>query len=286
MTRRMTVCAAIAMALSGLGVTSQNPAFTTKIEAVRVDALVTDHNQPVRGLGPPDFEILDNGVPQQVDLVSSEQMPVNLILTLDMSDSVAGERLDNLRDAGKAAIAPLGAADQTALVTFSDAVSLGAPLTHDAAAVRGALDEAVGAGQTSLVDGVFAAMMVGESDVGRALLIVFSDGLDTSSFLTADAVLDSARRSDIVAYAVAVQSRTKLDFLRALTSLTGGRLMELEKTSDLASAFRVIVDEFRQRYLVSYRPRGVAKEGWHRLEVRVKRRGVTVKARPGYFAGG
>jgi VWFA-related protein len=277
---------AVVVALSGLGLAAQNPAFTTKIEAVRVDALVTDHNQPVRGLSAADFEILDNGVPQQVDLVSSEQIPVNVILALDMSDSVAGERLDNLRDAGKAAIASLGAADQAALVTFSHAVSLGAPLTHDAAAVRDALDESVGAGQTSLVDGVLAAMIVGESDVGRALLIVFSDGLDTSSFLTADAVLDSARRSDVVAYAVAVQSRAKLDFLRALTSLTGGRLMELEKASDLASTFRAIVDEFRQRYLVSYTPRGVSKEGWHRFEVRVKRRGVTVKARPGYLAGG
>jgi Ca-activated chloride channel homolog len=203
-----------------------------------------------------------------------------------MSDSVAGERLDNLRDAGKAATAPLGAADQTALVTFSEAVSLGASLTHDAGAVRDALDKAAGAGHTSLVDGVFAAMMVGESDVGRSLLIVFSDGLDTSSILTADAVLDSAHRSDIVAYAVTVQSRPKLDFLRALTSITGGRLMELENTSDLASTFRLIVDEFRQRYLVSYRPRGVSKDGWHRLEVRVKRRGVTVKARQGYLAGG
>ena len=78
----------------------QSPAFTSKIEAVRVDVLVTDNGQPVRGLGPADFEIVDNGVPQQVELVSFDEIPLNVILALDMSDSVAGERLEQLRGAG------------------------------------------------------------------------------------------------------------------------------------------------------------------------------------------
>ena len=66
-----------------------------------------------------------------------------------------------------------------------------------------------------------------------------------------------------------------------LTSLTGGRLFEVEKTEKLDTIFLSILQEFRQRYLVSYTPRGVTKEGWHKLDVRVKR-GGTVKARPGY----
>lgn len=94
-----------------------------------------------------------------------------------------------------------------------------------------------------------------------------------------------AKRSDVVAYAVAVKSKVKREFLNDICTLTGGRLFELEKTNDLASTFRAIVEEFRHRYLVSYTPRGVAKSGWHRLDVRVKRRGVSVKARPGYLAG-
>jgi len=110
---------------------------------------------------------------------------------------------------------------------------------------------------------------------------VFSDGLDTASWLPAERVLDTARRSDVVAYAVAVRSPARPEFLRELTSLTGGRLFEVEKTQRLDSSFLDILKEFRQRYLVSYTPRGVAKEGWHKLDVRVKR-GGTVKARPGY----
>jgi len=267
------------------GVAAQAP-FKSRVEAVRVDALVTDHGRPIRGLGAADFEVFDEGVPQQVDLVSFEQIPLNVILTLDMSDSVAGERLDRLKDAGRSALATLEQGDQAALVTFSHAVAVRAPLSSDASAVRQALDEAAGAGETSLVDGVFTGMMIGESDAGRALQIVFSDGLDTSSWLTPAAVLDAAKRSDVVVYAVAVKSAVKPEFLRDLTSFSGGRLYELEKTADLSATFKAIIDEFRHRYLVSYTPRGVAKEGWHRLDVRVKRKGADVKARPGYLAGG
>jgi VWFA-related protein len=127
--------------------------------------------------------------------------------------------------------------------------------------------------------------MVGESDAGRALLIVFSDGVDTSSWLRADAVLDAAKRADVVVYGVSVVSRLKPEFLRDLTSLTGGRLFEIDKTANLASTFLGILDEFRHRYLVSYTPKGVAKDGWHKLDVRVRNRRAAIKARPGYLAG-
>ena len=69
---------------------------------------------------------------------------------------------------------------------------------------------------TALVDGTYAGIMVGESDAGRGLLIVFSDGVDTSSWLRADAVLDTAKRADVVVYGVSVVSRLKPEFLREI----------------------------------------------------------------------
>lgn len=281
---RRTLTVALALPVAAIAaVAAQAPTFTSKVEAVRVDVLVTDKGQPIVNLGANDFELLDNGVPQQIDFVSYEQIPLNLVLALDMSDSVAGERLDNLRGAGTALLAGLKKDDQAGLVTFSNLVALGSGLTTDRAPVREALEDAGGAGNTALVDGVYAGITLGESDVGRALLIVFSDGLDTVSWLTSRAVLDIAKRSDVVAYAVST-GRAQPEFLRDLTAFTGGRLFEVEKTANLSAIFLDVLQEFRQRYLLSYTPRGVAKDGWHRLDVRVKRRG-TVKARPGYLAG-
>lgn len=285
--RRRLGCAAIVVVLMASGVRAQqSPAFTSKVEAVRVDVLVTDNGQVVQGLGPSDFEISDNGVPQVAELVSFDQVPLNVILALDASDSVAGERLDQLRGAGNALLAALKKEDQAALVAFSEAVQLGSRLTSDVALVRDALGAAAGNGTTALVDGTYAGIMVGESDAGRGLLIVFSDGVDTASWLSADAVLDTAKRADVVVYAVSVVSRLKPEFLREITALTGGRLFEIEKTTNLASTFLGILDEFRHRYLVSYTPAGVARDGWHKLDVRVKNRRATIRARPGYLAGG
>src|SRR5205814_1940248 len=137
-----------------------------------------------------------------------------------------------------------------------------------------------------LADGVYAAMMVGEADAGRALVTIFSDGRDTSSWLSDDRVLDSARRGDAVVYSIGVGDRGSLSFLKDLTSLTGGTAYRIESTHDLRATFLQILDEFRHRYLVSYTPRGVSRDGWHRLEVRVKNRRATIKARTGYLAGG
>ena len=269
---------------SVLSAQTQAPVFSTKVEVVRVDVLVTDKGQPVLGLAPADFEVLDNGVLQQVEFVSYDQIPLNVVLAFDMSDSVAGERLEHLRTAGAGLLGGLKRGDQAALVTFSNRIALGSALTSDVQPLRDALEEVVGAGETSLVDGAYAGLTIGESDAGRALLIIFSDGLDTLSWLSPAAVLGTAKRSDVVVYGVSV-GRSKAEFLHDLTSFSGGRLFELDKTANLSATFLSILEEFRRRYLVSYTPRGVSKDGWHRLEVRIKGKKAAVKARPGYLAG-
>lgn len=280
MMRALVTTALISAA--AFAIRAQNPTFSTRIESVRVDAMVIDKGQPVLGLTARDFEIRDNGVVQQIDAISFDEVPLNVVLAFDMSESVAGERLMHLRTAGQAVLNGLKKPDQAALVMFESIIGLGSGLTSDLAAVRRALEDAAPEGNTSLVDGTYAAMIVGESDTGRPLIIAFSDGLDTSSWLSPEVVLDTARRSDVVVYGVAI-NQAKPEFLNQIATLTGGRVFEVEKTANLPAVFSSILQEFRHRYLLSYTPRGVAKDGWHELTVRVKR-GV-VRARPGYLAG-
>jgi VWFA-related protein len=267
------------------GPIAQGPVYSTRVETVRVDVLVTEGGRPVRGLQPSDFEITDNGVPQRVEFASFEQIPLNVILVLDMSSSVRGEALGHLRAAGASMLSALQPADRAALITFGHAVSLSQRLTSDHARLRAALDRQEGEGETPLVDAAFAGILLGESDVGRALVIVFSDGLDTSSWLAPDAVLHTARRADVVVYGVTVNARQADPFLEELAHLTGGASYEVASTRDLDQVFTRVLEEFRQRYLLGYSPQGVSKDGWHRLEVRVKGRRASTKARPGYLAG-
>jgi VWFA-related protein len=279
------VIAAFVSVAAVLPAQTQNPTFSSKVEVVRVDVLVAEDGKPVRGLRAADFEIFDNGVRQSVDIVSFEQLPLNVVFTFDLSDSIVGERLTNLREAGRAVLDGLRKGDQAALVAFNDAVVVGPGLTADAGLVRSAIDRAEPAGNTSLVDASFAGMMLAESDAGRGLVIVFSDGLDVSSWLRPKAVLEVAKRSDAVVYAVSAGQAGRAEFLGDLAEQTGGRLFRIESTRSLSAVFLEVLNEFRQRYLLSYSPTGVPQEGWHQLTVRVKGRSATVRARPGYLAG-
>lgn len=262
----------------------QTPAFSSRVYGVRVDVLVTDRDRrPIRGLNGEDFEIRDNGVAQQVDVVNFGELPLNVVLALDLSESVAGQRLMQLRAASQALVGRLEKLDRAALVTFNTRVSQSCPLSLELACVTSALRDAAARGDTALVDASYAGLVAGESDLGRSLLIIFSDGLDTASWLTPARVLETARRSEVVVYAVA-SSPSRSPFLRDLTALTGGQVFETERGSDLTGAFQRVLDEFRYRYLVTYTPRGVSNTGWHQLGVRIRKPGATVRARPGYQA--
>lgn len=264
---------------------AMQPTFSARVDGVRVDVLVTDSSRrPMRGLTAADFAIRDNGVPQEVDVVSFGETSLNVGLAFDLSESVAGEPLERLRAASRALVAELLAADRAALVTFDNVVTLRCALVSSRECTNDALAGATPDGDTALIDGVFAGMMAGESDVGRSLLMVFSDGLDTASYLRAERLLDLGRRSDVVVYPIASKG-ARPEFLDELADLTGGRLHEVGRDDDLSATFRAILDEFRYRYLVTYTPKNVPKDGWHKLEVRVNRPGARVKARPGYQGG-
>ena len=258
--------------------------FTSRVEAVRVDVLVTENGRPVRGLGAGDFEIRDNGVLQEVDLVSFEQIPLNVVLALDMSNSVTDEGLEHLRLAGQSVLEALKPTDRAGVLTFSHVVVQRSGLTNDLKRLRAALDASEASGNTALIDASQAGMVLADSGTGRSLLVVFSDGLDTSSWLSRDLVLETARRSEVVVYGVAVGS-TPDDFLRDLSELTGGRWLRAETTEKVRALFLQVLEEFRYRYVVSYTPRGVQRGGWHKLAVRIKGRDAVVRARPGYQFG-
>lgn len=99
------------------------------------------------------------------------------------------------------------------------------------------------------------------------------------------AVLEAARRSDAVVYGVSSGPQRGPTFLKDLCAATGGSLLTIGTTEHLSEVLVSVLDEFRQRYLVSYSPRGVPQAGWHKLQVRIRNRSVKVNARPGYVAG-
>lgn len=263
----------------------QQARFSSRAVVVRVDVLATERGKPVAGLTVRDFEVLDNGVRQAIDLVDAEAVPVNAVLALDTSESTAGRPLRDLIAAGGALLDDLKPDELASITTFSHMVAPRVPLTKDHGAVRAVLGTVEPGGDTSAIDGTYVAMMSAQAAEGRPLVVVFTDGIDTASWMTPEELIDATRRASAVIYTVATGDARRWSLLNDLADATGGRAIALASSKDLRAEFERILTEFRSRYLLAFTPKGVAESGYHRLTVRATRSGINVKARPGYTAG-
>jgi VWFA-related protein len=272
----------IAITLLALPVAAAAQKFSSRALGVRVDVLVSDGRNPVAGLRAADFELRDNGVVQKIEVVESSEVPINAVLALDTSASIAGKRQQDLIGAADALLDGLKPVDRAALTTFSHVVTPPGELTSDLSLVRAALHGIAPMGLTAVMDGVYVALTPTLNEPGRFLIVVCTDGTDTSSWLQPSEVADAARRSNAVIYAVTSADAKRADDLKQLTEITGGQMFSVKSSGELRGTFQRILTEFRTRYVLSYTPEGVASGGFHKLEVSVPRRHVSVKARPGY----
>jgi VWFA-related protein len=275
--------------------THQAPAvFRSEVDLVRVEVLVTRNGSPVRGLTAADFEVRDGGRLQVLEPIHEEETPVDVVLAVDLSGSVGGAKLSALREAASAFLDglrpgadPLEAgpdAERAALVAFQEEVRLLEPLTPALDRVRGALRAATPRGSTALVDATYCSLRLLEPGPRRTAVVVFSDGLDSLSWMTPDQVVQAASRSEALVYAVVARRKGDPEnpFLREVTRATGGRLWTVRSERELRARFLDVLGDIRSRYVLSYAPQGVAFPGWHTLEVRLKQGRGEVLARPGY----
>ena len=282
-----------AVLLASLLLSGQQPTFRSGTDAVRVDVLVYDKGRPVVGLSASDFLLTDNGVAQNVRLVETGDVPVAVCLVLDTSQSVAGPRLQALIEAASRLLDSLHSGDRATLITFDDGVQELVSNTTDIGSVRRALASVTAGGRTSLNDAAYTGLLRPSSLEGRRLMVLFSDGEDTESWLGRDAVLKVAEREETVVYGVTLRDRQaagdeaamRRSVVESLPATTGGQLLQADAARDLAALFTKVMTEFRQRYWLSYSPTRVPTgDGWHRLAVKVRDRNLRVVSRTGYYS--
>jgi VWFA-related protein len=298
----------LSVLLSWLGASPQEETgqevlrFGVEVRTVYVDVFVKRDGEPVTELTAEDFEILDNGVPQKVELLDHKEMPLTTMLLLDVSDSVLGDKLNHHKAAAHAFVEALEAKDEVGLLTFTREMRLRNELSSDFASLHRALDEPMEQGWTSLYDSLYTGLKLVELRAGRPLIILLTDGLDTTSWLDESELLEVLKASEAVVCAVGVQpphraairmsgrsiqQKAELlanDFLQNVTGATGGRVWYLDPGTHLEDIFLQILEEMKNRYLLFYQPRDVTLEGWHSLEVKLKGHLESeVRARPGYL---
>ncbi len=265
------------------------PVFRADVEAVYVDVYVTRRGAPVTGLADRDFVVKDNGVAQTARVVEREEAPLTAVLVLDCSSSVAGAKLEFLRAAAGSFVRGLHPRDEAALVVFQSRVALLHAATTDRGALLDAIARMTADGSTSMIDALFVGLKRRWGD-GRPVLVLFSDGRDTSSWLENEDLLRAARESSTTVYVVRTREEGtepgesgQAYLLRRVVETTGGSSWRSGSGPEIEAAFREVLETVNARYVLAYEPTGVPRAGRHRIELNVRRGGVEVRARREYF---
>ena len=277
--------------------------FRSAVDLVTIQALVRDaRGRLVNGLTANDFEVHDNGQPRPiVSFRADRQSPLSLAILVDMSGSMSvGPKIAMARQAYDAVLSQLRQGqDEVALFTFDSALHERLDFTGDLTALKGGLAEFSPFGTTSLYDATaVAARRVAARSATHKALVVLTDGIDTSSALTAREVSGLVSAIDVPVYVMAavpsIDQRQMMEFsdrgtasdaadLRDLAEWTGGQFLFASTSVETVTTAATLVQALRQQYVLAIEAANGRE--WRRLEVRVRRPSTIVKARSGYFAG-
>jgi Ca-activated chloride channel family protein len=270
----------------------QQPTFRAGTKVVSLYATVTEAGRLVPGLTREDFEILDNDKPQALTVFSNEVLPITVIVMLDTSGSMTAS-IGILKAGAEQFLLRLLKGDRARVGDFNDKIQMVSPLSGDRDELIASLGDIDFGYPTRLYDAIAAGLDELREIEGRKVVLVFTDGDDTASRTRFRTVLDRAQTEEVMVYAIGLQGddvingrhiRTRPDrSLKTLAGETGGGYFELSKTDQLTSTFTRVALELHSQYLLGFSQE--SRDGkTHKLEVRVRKAGMTARARKSYVA--
>lgn len=284
--------------------------FQSGVDLVRVSVTARDaFGQIVHDLRRDEFAVHDEGIPQEISHFGQHESPISVVVLLDRSSSMHGEKMMHARDGVEAFVKALRAQDETLLITFGSTVdALGgfglAPRTIIRELRRVDAD-----GGTRLYDAVVEAarLMGGRERHEKRAILVLSDGEDTLSTARLEDAAAAVKRAGVPLYAIGIEFRQDVSARRsprdslwrrlegdagvkgltAIAEATGGWAYPIEAARRCKEVCLRVADELRNQYLLGYSPANLERDGrWHEIAVRTSREGVKLATRPGYFAPG
>jgi hypothetical protein len=291
--RALGIVAPVALAASvvaqrGQPTPQQRTTFRITTAVVAVDVAVRRGNVPVAGLTAADFNLLDNGVPQRIDSVSVEAVPIDVSLIVDTSGSVVSN-FEEFKDDVKRFARMLRPVDQVRVVSFGTGVQEIIPMQSATVSLK--LEALQPGGATSSNDGLFYGLLWPTEVDRRHLVIAMTDGVDTFSTLSSASIVEVAERTSAVFHVILVSGydptttweRGSRQAVAEAAVRTGG---EVHKLGRAGNDFKSIFEDFRASYVLRYTPEGVARDGWHDLKVSVRAANaskLTIRSRRGYW---
>jgi len=278
----------------------QRPSFRSGIDIVSLNVTVTDSAAHyVTDLDENDFSVFEDGSKQNITFFSRRQQPIALSLLLDSSASME-QHIATLQAAATNFVQRLKPNDIAQVIDFDSRVEIRQGFTSNKGDLQTAIEQTTAGGSTSLHNAIYIALKelrkvkaVNEEDVRRQALILFSDGEDTSSLVSAEEVLDLAKRSETAIYTIALRGadsqakgfREAEFMMRTLAQETGGRAFFPAKIEDLTGVYAQIADELASQYTLGYTSGNQRRDGaWRRIVVQLARPNITPRTKKGYYA--
>jgi Ca-activated chloride channel family protein len=277
--------------LSSATALSAQPTFRAGIKIVPLYVTVTDADKRlVPDLVSDDFVILEDTKPRKIELFQSENLPITVVVMLDTSGSMT-LALDEVKDGAEQFLLRLLPVDKAMLGAFNDKIQFtSTEFTSDRDSLVSSLKELDFGYPTRLYDAIDACMEQLKGVEGRKVVLVFTDGEDTASRLGSGAVVDRARTEGVMIYGIGL--RTKMPgmpasrpdrVLKRLADETGGGYFELKVNSELSSTFTRVAQELHSQYVLGFSPERLDGKV-HKLDVQVKKPGMTARSRKSYVA--
>lgn len=306
--RVLLLAIAIAAFVAGIPAEAQSQgsgAIRVEVNLVVLDATVkTKDGQIMDHLKKEDFEVREDGVAKKIELFSRDELPLNVALVLDLSDSI-GPFLAPLRDAAATTLAALKPEDEVALFTFSTEAELRVPLTKDKTQIAEQISSFKAGGATNINDGIFLAgeYLLKQAPKGRRVIILISDdvGTDAGGQGTRDIVTETIA-ADAALYNLKIPGYNPpatmfaasmipgLVNIRKVMDQTGGEIFDVQNVANLSAVFGALMQRIKTRYTLGYYTSVNGAEGKpHKLDVRLahsfgtKGRNYAVLAKTGFY---
>ena len=260
-----------------------------EIDFVELYASVVDRRgRPVDTLEREDFEVSEDGEPQQLlRFERVRDLPIYAGLVIDTSTSMA----KGLRDAERAALRFLERViepeDRAAVFVFSDRPELRVPLTNNLQVLAGGLSGIVAEGETALYDSVVRSVFYFAGIKGKRAVILLTDGRDSVSQHTFAEALAFAQRAGVAVYAIGIDLSSADHEVRSLLTRlaheTGGDAFFIERASQLEAIYERVEEELRSQYLLAYQSPQTESTAFRRVQIRIADPDLRVRSIPGYY---
>ena len=290
---------------------AQQPTFRSGARTVAVYATVAQKDgRLVTDLPRDAFEIREDGKPQSLTVFSTDVQPFSVVVMLDHSGSMRGNA-GLVEQAAEAFIKNLGPGDTARIGTFAERIVIQPEsFTDDQRTLLQILRSGQPViGPTPLWNAIDMAVDALRGREGRKVVLVFSDGGDAPMNMSLNNrsimdVMRDAQRDDVMVYAIGLQTTVLMgpnprggigSMTGSMTSVrpdpglariaedTGGGYFELNRSENLAATFAAVADELHRQYALGFEPPKL-DDKMHKLDVRVNRKGLNVRARKEYFA--